>query len=306
MKILVTGGAGFIGSHIVDFLVMKGHRVAIVDNLITGKKENIDSQAKFYQADITQDINNIFEIEKPEVVIHAAAQAMLRESLVNPIYDAKVNILGTINVLEACKTHKVKKIIYISTGGARYGESEYLPIDEAHPINPSSPYGISKHTAEHYICSYSKLYGIEYLILCFGNVYGPRDSPSSNRIISLFSYRILQGKTPVIFGDGTQTRDFIYVLDLAEFIADCVTKNYKHNLFNLSDGKKISVNEVFRILKEISGFSGKADYVEAIKGEVKDICLDTSLAERELGWKPKHSFEEGLKETFMWFKQNLK
>lgn len=302
MKILVTGGAGFIGSQIVDLLVQKGNDVVIIDNLSTGKKEYINKKARFYNADITKDIDSIFKKEKPSIVVHAAAQVMLRKSLEDPIYDAKVNIIGTINVLEACRKNNVKRIIYTSTGGARVGEPEYLPVDEKHPLNPCSPYGISKHSAEHYVWMYSQLYGLDYLIFCFGNVYGPRDDPITKRVTAIFADKMIKGETPTIFGDGDQTRDFIFVEDLAEFIVNSIDKNPKHKLFHLANGKQISVNKIFEILKKLSGFKGEAKHIEAIKGEVRDIVLDTTLAQKELGWKPKHSFEEGLKKTFQWFK----
>jgi len=302
MKVLITGGAGFIGSTIVDFLISKGYSVVVVDNLSTGKEEYLNSKAKFYKKDIvSDDIDSIFAEEKPSIVIHAAAQVMLRKSLEEPVLDAKTNIIGTINVLEACRKNNVKRIIYTSTGGARVGEPEYLPVDEKHPLNPCSPYGISKHTAEHYVWMYNQLYGLDYLIFCFGNVYGPRDDPSTKRVTAVFSSMMLKNEVPQIFGDGEQTRDFIYVKDLAEFIVDSIDKNPSHRLFHLANGKQISVNQIFKILKDLSGFQGEAEHVDAIKGEVRDIVLDTSLAEKELGWKPKHSFEEGLRETLEWF-----
>ena len=301
MKVLITGGAGFVGSHIVDFLIKKNYEVVIIDNLSTGKKENINPLAKFYNKDITENLDEIFSLESPDIVIHVAAQVMLRKSIESPMEDAKTNILGTINILEACK-NKVKKIIYISTGGARVGNPKYLPVDESHPLNPIPPYGISKHSAEHYVEAYNQLYDLDYLIFCFGNVYGPRDDPSCGRVTSIFANKILQKEPPTIFGDGEQTRDFIYVLDLAEFIVDSIEKNPEHKLFHLANGKKISVNEIFRLLKEISNSEITPEYSDPIKGEVRDIVLDTTLAQKELGWKPKHSFEEGLKETFEWFK----
>lgn len=213
MKVLVTGGAGFIGSHIVDSLIAKNYRVVVIDNLSTGRREFVNKRAKFYQRDITKKITDIFMKEKPEIVIHAAAQVMLRRSIDEPEFDAQTNIIGTIRVLEACRKSGVKRIIYTSTGGARYGEPQYLPADETHQIRPLAPYGISKHTAEHYIDVYSRLYGIDYLIFCFGNVYGPRDDPRFGRVIAVFSEAILQGRRPIIFGDGKQTRDFVYVGD---------------------------------------------------------------------------------------------
>ena len=305
-KFLVTGGAGFIGSHIVDNLVEKGGEVIVIDDLRTGKKENINLCAKFYETDICNmgELRRIFEFEKPEIVLHLAANPMLRKSLEDPAYDARVNILGSINVLECCRLNGVKKIIYTSTGGARVGEPEYLPVDENHPLNPCSPYGVSKHTAEHYVWMYNKLYGLDYLMFCFGNVYGPRDDPITKRVTAIFASKMLKNEVPQIFGDGDQTRDFIYVKDLAEFIVNSIDKNPEHKLFHLANGKQISVNQIVDILKNEIGFKGEIEHVDAIVGEVRDIVLDISLAEKELGWKPKHSFEEGLKETVEWFRNH--
>jgi UDP-glucose 4-epimerase len=300
MKVLVTGGCGFIGSHLVDELVKKNYEVVVVDNLSTGKKEKLNKKAKLFTADITkpEELEVVFQKEKPEIVIHTAAQVMLRKSIDEPVFDAMTNIVGTINVLEACKKSGVKKIVYTSTGGARYGNPTYLPVDENHPINPSAPYGISKHTAEHYVKAYSELYGFDYLIFCFGNVYGVGDDPKCKRVTAIFSDQIIKGLQPIIFGDGEQTRDFIYVLDIAEFIADSIEKKPEHKLFNLANGNQVSVNQIYQMLKKISGHSGEAKHIEAVKGEVRDIVLDTTLAQKELGWKPKTSMEEGLRATF--------
>ncbi len=309
MKVLVTGGVGFIGSWLVDKLVEKGNEVIVVDDLSIGKKENLINleKVKFYLLDICEHekLNEVFKKERPEIIFHLAAQVMLRKSLEDPLYDARNNIIGTINVLEACRKNNVKKIIYTSTGGARVGEPEYLPVDEKHPLKPLSPYGISKHSAEHYVEAYSKLYNIDYLIFCFGNVYGPRDDPGTKRLIPLFIDLILKNKTPKIFGDGEQTRDFIYVLDLVDFMIESLDKigSTEHKLFHLANGKQISVNEVFKLLKEISGFEREVEQVEAIKGEVRDIVLDISLAERELGWNPKTDIKKGLEGTLEWFKK---
>jgi len=304
MKVLVTGGAGFIGSHIVDFLIKKNYSVVVIDNFSTGNKSFLNSKAVLYEADITKGVDFVFEKEKPDIVIHTAAQVMLRYSLENPIFDATTNILGTINVLEACKKHGVKKIVYTSTGGARVGEPEYLPVDENHPLRPCSPYGISKHSAEHYVWMYNKLYGLDYLIFCFGNVYGPRDNPKFTRVTSLFSSMILDGKQPKIFGDGEQTRDFIYVLDLAEFIVNSIEKSPEHKLFHLANGEQKSVNELYALLREFSSTTIEPLHVDAVKGEVRDIVLDTTLAKKELGWEVKTSFREGVKNTFEWLKEN--
>ncbi|MBU0614861.1 MAG: GDP-mannose 4,6-dehydratase [Nanoarchaeota archaeon] len=299
MKTLVTGGAGFIGSQIVDIL-LKNHDVVILDNLSSGRY--INEKAKLIKADIRDDLDKIFAEEKPEIVIHTAAQVQLRESLKDPINDAQHNILGTINVLEACRKNNVKKIIYTATGGARYGQPEKLPVKESDPIAPTSPYGISKHTAEHYVWLYDELYGLNSITFCFGNVYGPRDTPESGRVIPSFITRILAGKQPEVYGDGNQTRDFLYVKDLAEFIANSINKSPKHKLFNLANGEQVSVNQIISILSKISGSNIKPVHTKAIKGEVRDILLDTTLAIEELGWNPRCSIEQGLKDTYEWFK----
>ena len=302
MKILVTGGAGFIGSLLVDKLVEENN-VVVIDNLSSGKKENINKNANFYELDILNHdkLNEIFYKEKPEIVFHLAAQTMLRKSIEDPLYDAKTNILGTISVLESCRKNNVAKIIYTSTGGARVGDPEYLPVDEKHPLNPCSPYGISKHSAEHYVWMYDKLYGLDHLIFCFGNVYGPRDSPNTKRLVPLFIDMIKREETPKIFGDGEQTRDFIYVLDLVDFMANSIKIKPEHRLFHLANGKQISVNEVFEIIKEVSGFNREAEYIAKVKGEVRDIVLDISLAKSELGWNPKTEIRNGIKKTWEWF-----
>ena len=306
MKILITGGAGFIGSHVANLLISKNNEVVVIDNLSVGKRENINEKAVFYKQDICEGekIKEIFKKESPDIVIHAAANSMLRKSLENPVFDAMTNIIGTINILEACKENNVKKIIYTSTGGARFGEPEYLPVDEKHPVAPCSPYGISKHTAEHYVLMYNQLYGLDCIIFCFGNVYGPGDDPSTNRVIPLFIKQVLENKSPRIFGSGNQTRDFIYVIDLAEFLIECLDKIPEHKLFNLSGGEQISVNNIFEHIKEISDFDKEAEHAEGIKGEINDILLDNSLVKNELGWSPKTNIKEGIKKTYAWFKNN--
>jgi UDP-glucose 4-epimerase len=308
MKILVTGGAGFIGSWVVDRLVEKGHEVVLIDNFSTGKKENLNKNANIYYLDICdhERLVEIFEKERPEIVFHLAAQVMLRKSIEDPLYDAKNNILGTISVLEACKKCNVRKIIYTSTGGARVGEPEYLPVGENHPLNPSSPYGISKHSAEHYVWTYNKLYGLDYLIFCFGNVYGPRDSAETKRLVPLFSDMMIKGQIPKIFGDGEQTRDFIYVLDLVDFIVESMDKSPNTKLFHLANGNQISINQMCNSLKEVSESNIEFEHVDAVPGEVRDIVLDISLARDELGWNPKTNIKEGLKETWDWFNNSKK
>jgi len=306
MKVLVTGGAGFIGSLLVDKLVERGDSIVVVDNLSTGKKENLNVSAKFYELDIANHdlLNLVFEKEKPEMVFHLAANALLRKSIEDPLYDARCNVFGTISVLECCRKNDVKKIIYTSTGGARVGDPEYLPVDEKHSINPTSPYGVSKHSAEHYVWMYNKLYGIDYFIFCFGNVYGIRDDVSTGRLIPVFIDKVLKGDKPKIFGDGEQTRDFIYVEDLVDFIIESSRRigMTDHQLFHLANGKQVSVNEVVRLLREVSGRDFEVEHIDAIKGEVRDVVLDIGLAQRELGWTPQTDLQEGLRKTWGWFK----
>jgi len=304
MKVLVTGGAGFIGSWLVDKLVEKGYEVVVVDNLSTGKIGNVNDKIKFYGLDISDDrkLDEIFRNEGPEIVFHLAAQTLLRDSLENPLHDAKTNILGTISVLEACRKNNVRRIIYTSTGGARVGEPEYLPVDEKHPINPTSPYGISKHSAEHYVWTYSQLYDLDHLIFCFGNVYGPRDPPECKRLVPFFLDKFSKNEVPMIFGDGKNTRDYIYVLDLVDFMVDSMEKNPEHRLFHLANGQQVSVNEMVGIMKEVSGFDKEVDHIDKIKGEVRDIVLDISLARNELGWNPKTDIRTGIEKTWEWFK----
>jgi UDP-glucose 4-epimerase len=310
MKVLVTGGAGFIGSSLADRLVEKGYEVIVVDNLVVGNKAYIHSEIKFYQADITDlaRLKEIFETEKPEVVYHLAAQTALRESIVDPLGDARTNILGTISVLEACKHSNVRKIIYTSTGGARVGEPEYLPVDENHPIKPTSPYGISKHSAEHYVETYAVLHGIEleHLIFCFGNAYGPRDSPETKRLVPLFMDMIQKDVTPKIFGDGLQTRDFIYSGDLVNFMVDSIDKNPKAKLFHLAMGIQTSVNKVYDTLREVTNFERDAKRIEAVAGEVRDIVLDIKLAQEQLGWNPETDLKSGIQKTWEWLNSGKK
>jgi len=296
MKILVTGGAGFIGSHLVDKALEEGYDVVTIDNLNNGKLENLNKDAKFYKVDIV-DIDNlslVFEKEKPDYIIHLAAQISLRESLKNPIYDAEQNILGSINVLEGCRKFNVKKVVYASSA-AVYGFPKYLPVDEKHPINPFSPYGVSKHTVEHYLNSYYKNFDLDYVILRYSNVYGERQASSGEAgVISIFIDVLKKKEKPVIFGDGKQTRDFIYVKDVAKANLLALEKETNSKIFNISTNTETSVNKVFKIIKEIMNSNINPTYEKPIK-EVKNIRLDNSLVKKELDWKPKVELNEGLK-----------
>jgi UDP-glucose 4-epimerase len=299
MKILVTGGAGFIASHIVDKLIQKKHEVVIIDNLSTGKIQNINPKAKFYNENIVNklQIKEIFKIERPEILIHHAAQIDVQKSINNPSEDALINIIGTINLLECCRDYGVNKIIYASSA-AEYGEHNELPITVNHAVNPISFYGISKHTPIHYIQVFSQLYNIKYTILRYANVYGIRqDSKGEGGVISLFIDKYLKGETPIIYGDGEQTRDFIYVEDVAEANINAI--NIMNNgVFNVSINKSISVNELIVIFNRISYKDMKPIYKEERKGDIKHSRLDNSITIEKLCWKPSFEIEEGLSITY--------
>lgn len=299
--ILVTGGAGFIGSHIVDKLIENNYDVIILDNLTTGNKNNINPKAEFVNADIRdKDLDEKINFKDVEVVIHQAAQINVRNSVENPVYDGDINVLGTINILEMMRKYDIDKIVFASSGGAVYGEPNYLPVDENHPINPLSPYGLSKYVGEEYIKLYNRLYGIEYAILRYSNVYGERQDPKGEAgVISIFIDKMLKNQSPIIFGDGNQTRDFVYVGDVAK--ANLMALNWKNEIVNIGTGKETSVNELFDIIKHEIGFRGEAIYDKPREGEVYRIYLDIKKAE-SLGWKPEIDLKEGIKRVVNWMK----
>ncbi|MBU5590814.1 SDR family oxidoreductase [Clostridium sp. MSJ-4] len=302
MKVLVTGGAGFIGSHLVDRLIELEHQVVIVDDLSHGKREYINPKARFYNVDIrSKDLEKIFSEEKPEVVFHEAAQISVPKSLDNPIMDAEINIIGTINLLECSKKHNVRKIIYPASA-AIFGEPEYLPIDEKHPLNMISGYGITKHTVEHYLQVYSVLYGIEYTVLRYANVYGPRqDSTGEGGVVSIFCERMLEGQKIYIFGDGEQTRDFVYVKDVVD--ANILAmNNLKNDIFNVCTNSKISVNNLFDLISSIIDDSLKPIYGEERHGDIRHSYMTFEKIRNKGNWEPKYSLEEGIKETINFYK----
>jgi UDP-glucose 4-epimerase len=304
MRILVTGGAGFIGSHVVDALIERGHEVAVVDDLSTGKREHLNLQAKFYHLDIrdAQGLEEVFATERPEIVNHQAARANVRESMDKPVLYAEVNVIGSLNLLELSRKYSVEKFIYASTGGAVYGEPEYLPADEDHPINPLDPYGASKHFVEHYLYLYGVNYGLCYISLRYPNVYGPRQDPYGEAgVVAIFTGQMLQGGEPVINGSGEQERDFVYVGDIAEANIQ-VMEGGENQIYNLGQGVGTSINEIFTRLKEITGYEKEAVYGPPKLGEVFKIYLDASKARRELGWEPRVGLDEGLRRTVEYFR----
>ena len=303
MKCLVTGGAGFIGSHLQDRLIKDGHQVVVIDNLSTGKRENLNPKAKFYKIDICSSrISQIFRKEKPEIVFHYAAQIDVRKSVESPIEDAKINILGTLNLLENCKKYKVKKFIFASTGGAIYGDAGIIPTPENYPEFPLSPYGIEKLVAEKYLNYYYKVSGLPYIALRLANVYGLRqNSQGEAGVIAIFCDKMLSKKQPIINGSGRQTRDFVFVGDVVEANILALKKN-KIGIFNIGTAKETNVNTIFKKLKELTGSKCKEIYGPALLGEQKRSCLDFLKVKKELNWQPKHSLDKGLNKTVEWFR----
>ncbi len=306
MKVLVTGGAGFIGSHVVDVYLEAGHEVVVIDDLSHGKRENVPPYLQFYHLDIRDktQLRLLFQLEGFDVVVHQAALANVRESMERPDVYAEVNIIGSINLLEASKDFGVQRFIYASTGGAVYGEPLYLPVTEEHPINPLDPYGASKHTVEHYLYLYHANYGLPYVVLRYPNVYGPRQDPFGEAgVIAIFTGRMLAGQPVTINGDGTQQRDFVYVGDVARANLLALTRG-DNGIFNLGTGKPVDVNTIFAKLKELTGYPHEANYGPAKKGEVYRIYLDASKAKASLGWEPQVDFDEGLRLTVEYFEKH--
>ena len=303
MKILVTGGAGFIGSNVSDALVKDGHVVTVLDNLSTGKEENINPEVKFYNIDLLdiESLEFVFREFKPDVVNHHAAQIDVRKSVEDPAFDAETNIIGSINLFELSINFEVKRIIFSSTGGALYGEPEALPASEDTPIEPLSAYGVAKYCVENYLNYFKRLYGIERVILRYANVYGPRQDPLGEAgVVAIFTGKILKGEKPVIYGDGAQTRDYIYVEDVVE--ANVLALNGKEGVYNIGTGKETSINELIEIFSKVLGREIKLEYAPPRKGEIRRISLDGEKAKKELSFVPKYSLEEGLKKTIEWYR----
>ena len=302
-KILVTGGAGFIGSHLVDRLVQEGHQVSVIDNLSTGKRKNVNKQAQFYKMDIqSRTIEKVFRKERPIVLVHLAAQMNIRVSTEDPAFDAAVNIFGTLQLLDHAVRHGVRKVVFASSGGAIYGEHDTLPAKESHQTDPLSPYGISKLAGEKYLAYYSFVSGLRYVALRFGNVYGPRQEPEGEAgVIAIFSRQMLKGHQPVINGTGMQTRDFVYVDDVVESIMITLAQDVQ-GVYNVGTGQETSVNDCYKILKDLTGSECKEVHGPAKKGEQHRSVLDVSKIREELEWDPQVSLSDGLARTVDFFK----
>lgn len=295
---LVTGGCGFIGSHIVDKLIDARYEVAVVDNLSTGKIENIDvNKVSFYECDIVNEafINVVRDFE-PEYIIHQAAQASVPVSISNLLLDTDINIKGSINLIEAARRNKVKKIIFASTA-AVYGEPHYLPIDEKHPINPQSPYGLSKYTVEQYLKLANSLYGIDYTILRYSNVYGPRqDATGEGGVVAIFAEKFARRETQTIFGDGEQTRDFIYVEEVADANIKAL-KNISEKVINISTGKSLSINDLYKKMAEITKSPQKPVYKSERAGDIRNSVLLNEKKQGQLLNSISYTIEQGLQKT---------
>ncbi len=303
MRILVTGGAGFIASNVADGFIRDGHEVAVLDNLSTGQRENIPAAARFYEGDIRDGefVKRVFDEFRPEAVNHHAAQMDVRRSLLDPFFDAECNIIGSLRLILESVRIGTKRFIYASTGGAVFGELEKLPADELQPVNPECAYGISKHTVEHYLELYRLLEGLNYVVLRYGNVYGPRQNPHGEAgVNAIFIGMMLDGKTPTIYGDGEQLRDYVFIGDVVRANMAALTRG-DNQIFNIGTGTGISVNQLYTELKTILGFPYDAHYADARQGEIRRIFLDSTKARTKLDWTAEVKFSDGLRRTVEWF-----
>jgi UDP-glucose 4-epimerase len=305
VKILVTGGAGFIGSHVVDAFLAAGHEVAVVDNLTTGDARNVNPRARLHPVDLrSARLAEVFEAERPEVVSHLAAQASVGRSVTDPLFDASINVAGGVGLLECCRRFGVRRIIYSSSGRAGYGDTDVIPTPETHPTLPISPYGITKVAMEHYVNAWSGIYGISGISLRYANIYGPRQNPQGEAgVIAIFCHRLLTGQVPMINGDGEQTRDYTYVEDVAAANVRALERADVTGPVNICTGVETTVNDLYRALVAAAGSKVAAQHAPARPGEQRRSCLSPALAGRVLGWKPTVSLSEGLRRTFSYFQK---
>jgi UDP-glucose 4-epimerase len=302
MRVLLTGGAGFIGSHVAELLLECDHEVAVVDDLSSGKRENVPTGARFYEADIRSGCTEVFEDFKPEVLCHQAAQMDVRRSVREPDFDAEVNVVGTIRLLQNCVEQGVRKVVFASTGGAVYGEQERFPAPEDHPQYPVSPYGVSKLAAERYMHYYHVQCGLACTALRYANVYGPRQDPHGEAgVVAIFCGNLVAGKTSTINGSGEQTRDYVYVEDVARANVLALENEVPSGAYNIGTGVETSVNRLYELLLENSGNNLQPQHGPAKPGEQLRSSVDPSLADRVSGWRPEVRLPAGLKETFQFF-----
>lgn len=308
MRVLVTGGAGFIGSHLVDALLDAGHETITIDNLATGDRKNLRPEVRFYEADIrdAEAVNALFEHERPEVLIHQAAQLDVRRSVADPGYDADVNIVGTLRLLQAGLEHGLRKVLFASSGGAIYGDTEVIPTPETNPTAPISPYGVSKLSIEHYLHYYHEIHGLPYVALRYANVYGPRQNPHGEAgVISIFAERLLRGEAATIYGDGENTRDYVFVGDVVAANLGALASD-KIGAYNVGTGIETTVNTIFQRINELTEAGAEERHGEAKAGEQRRSCLNWELARQDLGWTPKVSLDEGLARTVEFFIEKVR
>ena len=304
MNCLVTGGAGFIGSHIVDALVAEGHPVTVVDNLSSGDRAQVNAEARFIECDIrSSQLTHVFAEGAFEVVYHLAAQTDVMTSVAEPTEDAQINIVGGIALLEQCHTHGVRKVIY-SSSSAVFGEPDYLPMGEAHPIRPLCPYAASKHTFEHYLELYHAIHDLDYTVLRYANAYGPRQDPHhEGGVVAIFAYKLLSGEVPVIYGDGGQTRDFVHVTDLVRANLACLHAG-DNACYNLGTGIEITVNELTDLLCELTGAEKNIQYADERRGEMRRLSLDSTQAQEALQWVPTMGLRDGVQSVVDFFRED--
>jgi UDP-glucose 4-epimerase len=302
VRVLVTGGAGFIGSHVADHLLGRGHDVAVVDNLSTGKRGNVPEGARFYEVDIRTGCSEVFEDFRPEVVSHQAAQMDVRRSVREPDFDAEVNVLGTIRLLQNCMKYEVQKFIFASTGGAVYGEQQEFPVPEDHPQYPISPYGVSKLAGERYLYFYHVQYALPSVTLRYANVYGPRQDPHGEAgVVAIFCGNLAAGQTSTINGTGEQTRDYVYVGDVARANVLALEREVPPRAYNIGTGIETSVNQLYELLREASGRDIPPRHGPAKPGEQLRSCVDPSKAAEFLEWRPEMDLASGLTNTLGFF-----
>lgn len=304
LKILVTGGAGFIGSHTVDLLVERGDTVWVVDDLSSGRLENLNPEAEFHQLDISEEgLLLMFAEEKFDAVMHCAAQIDVRKSVADPVFDARANILGTLNLLECARRTGVKRFCFSSTGGAIYGDTDQRPTPVGAPCEPISPYGVAKLSIEHYLRFYRVVHGLESYVLRYGNVYGPRQNPHGEAgVVAIFARRMLEGQPLTINGDGLQTRDYVFVEDVARANVLALSAP-TGGLVNVGTGVESDVNRVFQLLNESLGAGREESHGPPMPGEQRTSCLDVSATREALGWTPRVALDEGIRRTADWFRE---
>jgi UDP-glucose 4-epimerase len=303
-SVLVTGGAGFIGSNLVDALVRRGHQVAVVDDLSAGRREHVNAGASFHRVDIQEAdaLARVFQQERPAYVFHLAARASVISSVAEPARDAGVNVLGSLNLLQCCRHFGVNKVVFTSTGGALYGEPRYVPADEQHPVAPLSPYGVSKYAVELYLRAFAGFAGLRFTVLRLANVYGPRQrTGEEGGVVAIFINWMLKGQPVTIFGNGEQQRDFVFVGDVVEACLASLERG-DGEAFNIASGIGTSINELFRLLKEQTGYGQAPRYLTARPGEVLRSVLGIDRAREGLGWAPRTPLAEGLGRTTQFWK----